>query len=203
MMHKKKRSQKTETTIEKELNEAGFRMLGANKTKEKLILSILKSKDTRYLKAIPFLIYNYPIDLENIYQKTPQKKLLSELLSITRKIFKQENITKPLPRYSAKTTQNYEEFKSEFELQKAQTQKPLLMIDKQKICAERDLQMWLSHLFTKKEKQIIESILEEKPVTRTEYEYYSRKTRKKLNSIICLEDFAKTLYTKTPKCEKG
>ncbi|MFH1431736.1 MAG: hypothetical protein ABIG84_00775 [archaeon] len=189
-------------TIEKELREAGFRMLGTGKTKEKLILSILKSKDTRYLKAIPFLLYNYPIDIEKIYQKTRQKKLFSEILSITRKIFEQSNINKPLPKYSAKGNQDYEEFSHEFELQKAETSKSISMIDRQKIYAERDLEMWLSRLFTKKEKQIIKNILEEKPVTRTEYEYYSRKTRKKLNSIICLEDFAKTLYTKTPKCMK-
>ncbi len=186
-----------EPSIEKGLKEAGYRMLGRNKTKEKLILSILKSKDTRYLKAIPFLIYIYNIDAENIYKKTTQKKLFREVIYITQKIFKQNNITKPLPKYSAKATLNYEEFSREFELQKAQTQKPVSMLDKQKIYAERDLQMWLSQLFTKKEKQIIENILKEKPVTRTDYEYYSRKTRKKLNSIICLESFAKT-----PKCDK-
>ena len=202
MLHKKEKSQKVEPSIEKGLKEAGFRMLGRDKTKEKLILSILKSRDTRYLKAIPFLIYTYNIDAENIYKKTTQKKLFSEVIHITRKIFEENTINKPLPKHSAKATLNYEEFSREFELQKAQTQKPLSILDKQKIYAERDLRMWLSQLFTKKEKQIIENILKEKPVTRTDYEYYSRKTRKKLNSIICLESFAKTLFTKTPKCKK-
>ena len=120
MMHKKNTSQKAETIIEKELNDAGFRMLGADKTKEKLILSILKSKDIRYLKAIPFLIYRYPIDTEKIYYETRQKKLFSQIMSITRKIFEQNNINKHLAKFRAKTSMDYEEFKSEFELQKAQ-----------------------------------------------------------------------------------
>jgi len=74
-----------------------------------------------------------------------------------------------------------------------------MMIEKQKAYAERDLQIWLSRIFTKKEKQIMSRILAEKPVSRTDYEYYSRKTKKKLNGIINLQDFARTLSTKSPK----
>ena len=97
---------------------------------------------------------------------------------------------------------NYKEFKHEFELQLRNETKPSLFIDKQKIYAERDLQMYLSRLFTKKEKQIIRRLLEDKPISRTGYEYYSRKTKKKLNSIMGLQDLAKTLYAKTPKYDE-
>ena len=45
-------------------------------------------------------------------------------------------------------------------------------------------------------------MLEEKPISRTDYEYYSRKTKKKLSSIIGLQDFAKTIYAKTPKYDR-
>ncbi len=188
--------------IEKKLTEAGYRMLGTDKDKEELILSILNSRNLRYLKAIPFLIYNYNIDLEKIYSKTNKKKLLAQIISITRKIFKEEGITKQLPSIDSASDFDYDDFKQEFRMQKIASEKPKLMIEKQKIYAERDLQMWLSQLFTKKEKQIIKSILEEKPVSRTDYEYYSRKTKKKLNSIINLQDFAKTLSSKSPHYEE-
>lgn len=185
--------------IEKRLSEAGYKMLGSEKGKEELILSILNTGDIRYLKAIPFLIYNYNIDLEKIYSMTRKKKLLAQIISITKKIFQENQIDKPLPNIYGEGSLNEEEFKQEFEMQRLASEKPKLMIEKQKIYAERDLQMWLSQIFTKKERQIMKRILEEKPVSRTDYEYYSRKTKKKLNGIINLQDFAKTLSTKSPK----
>ncbi len=190
------------TAIEKKLTDAGYRMLGADKSKEKLILSILKTENIRYLKAIPFLIYKYDLDIEELYQKTPKKKIFSQILAFTRIIFEENNIDKQLPEFSNKGNLDYDEFKQEFELQLARLKKSELIIDKQKIYAERNLQMWLSQIFTKKEKQIIKRIIEEKPISRTDYEYYSRKTKKKLNSIIGLEGFARALYTKTPKYDE-
>jgi len=184
--------------LEKKLAEAGYRMLGTAEGKEELILDILKTKDSRYLKAIPFLIYQYNPDLGRIYQKTAQKEILGQIVEFARKIFIENNITKQLPNITGKGKLDYNEFKQEFELQKANLEKPQLMTEKQKIYAERDLQMWLSQLFTKKEKQIMNRILNEKPVSKTDYEYYSRKTKKKLNGIVNLQDFARTLYTKSP-----
>lgn len=186
--------------IEKRLSEAGYQMLGINEGIEKLILTILRTKNTRYLKAIPFLIYKHKPNLKEIIEKTKNKKLLSAILEITKKIFLEFDIKINIPRLhtGSKEKLNFSEFKDEFELQLRN--KPELLIDKQKIYEERNLQMWLSKLFTKKEKEIIQKILEEKPLDKTEYEYYSRKTKKKLNSIIGLEDFAKMLYSK--KVEK-
>ena len=43
--------------IERKLNEAGYRLLNKDNEIESLILNILKTKNTRYLKSIPFLIY--------------------------------------------------------------------------------------------------------------------------------------------------
>jgi len=188
--------------IEKKLAETGYKMLGNGKSYDDLILSILKSGDTRYLKAIPFLIYNYELNIEKIYSKTDKKRLFGQILAITREIFKYEGIPKELPLFDEKSDLNFDEFKNEFDMQKLASEKPNLMLEKQKIYAERDLHMWLSQLFTKKERQIIRSILEERPVSKTDYEYYSRKTRKKLGSIMNLQDFAKTLYSKTPKYDE-
>lgn len=188
--------------IEKKLAEAGYKMFGIKGDKENLILSILDTGDTRYLKAIPFLIYNYDIDLTKIYSKTSKKKLFGQIIAITRNIFKEEGITKQIPPLDEKIELNIEDFKKEFDAQRAVFGKSNLMVEKQKIYAERDLQVWLSYLFTGKERQILKWVLEEKPVSKTDYEYYSRKTRKKLNSIIGLYDFAKTLTSKSPKYDE-
>lgn len=188
--------------LEKELAEAGYKLLGLSENKEKLILDILNTKDTRYLKAIPFLIYRYNPNLEKIYQKTTHKKIFGQIVEFTREIFQRNNIAKSLPIITGKANLNYEDFKQEFELQRFNAEKPETMIEKQKAYAERDLQMWLSHIFTKKEKQIMRRILAEQPVSRTDYEYYSRKTKKKLNGIINLQDFARTLYSKSPIYDK-
>ncbi len=200
-----------ERLIEEELAKAGYRMLGTQDDQESLILNILKSKDTRYLKAIPFLIYQHGSDTEQIYHKTPQKEIFCKILEFTKRIFIENNINMTIPRLissdgknknSPKINLNYDEFKQEFDLQRFNAEKPSLMIEKQKIYAERDLQMWLSKLFTKKERQIIRRILAEKPVSKTDYEYYSRKTKKKLNGIINLQEMARILYTKSPQYDE-
>jgi len=196
--------------IENQLADAGYSMLGDKGSIGNLILSILKSENTRYLKAIPFLIYKYGIDsilINNVDKKT--QKLFSALMEITKRIFQELNISRNIPEhlnfkqeeldsYLKKNSISYNEFRDEFELQLRNENKPSLFIDRQKIYAERELQMYLSQLFTKKEKHIIKRLLEDKPISRTDYEYYSRKTKKKLMSIIGLQDFAKTIYAKTP-----
>jgi len=97
---------------------------------------------------------------------------------------------------------NYKEFRDEFELQLRNDSKPNLLIDKQKIYEERNMQMDLSILFTKKEKQIIKRMIDDKAISRTDYEYYSRKTKKKIKSILGLHEFALSFYSKTPKYDE-
>ena len=197
------------TTIEKKLNEAGYRMLGDNNQIEILIIDILKNENVRYLKAIPFLLYKYKLDVHNIYKKIKNKELFNVILNITGRILQSKNIESILPFYTGldkkkekKYNQmfdiNYEEFRDEFELQLQNEKKTPLFLDKQNIIAERELQFHLSQIFTEKEKEIIKRILEDKPISKTDYEYFSRKTKKKLYSIINLYDFAKTLFTLSP-----
>ena len=206
--------------IEKMLSQAGYKLLGDDESIEKLILDILKTENIRYLKAIPFLIYKHKANVSKIYESCRNNKdseLFTAISTITARLFNEFNIRGILPEYVAEDTGkniekynrkirlaglDYREFKDEFELQLRNETKPSLFIDKQKIYAERDLQIHLSQLFTKKEKQIIRRLLEGKPLSRTDYEYYSRKTKKKLNSIIGLQDFAKALYAKTPKYDE-
>lgn len=188
-------------SIERKLSEAGYRILGGREI-ENLILSLLKEGDPRFLKAIPFLIYLHNPDLDLIHAKAKDKKLLGGIIGITRKIFEEEGILRKLPLLDQKTGLNFEEFKQEFELQKRSSEKPDLLAEKEKIYAERNLQMQLSQLFTKKEKFILQRILGEKPVSRTDYEYYSRKTKKKLNAIIHLRNFAESILPLSPKIDK-
>lgn len=202
--------------IEKKLTEAGYKMLGDDESIEGLILNILKTGNIRYLKAIPFLIYKNRIEINDLFKKIKDDKterLFKALIAITIYILDELSIKgiisdyhksriKIYSKYIHHINLDYKEFRDEFELQLRNENKPLLFLDKQKIYAERDLQMYLSQLFTKKEKQIIRRLLEEKPISRTDYEYYSRKTKKKLKSIIGLQDFAKALYAKTPKYDE-
>ncbi|MCD4760168.1 hypothetical protein K8R33_04750 [archaeon] len=196
--------------IEKKLMDAGYRMLGDNKDMDTLIQDIIKTKNIRYLKAIPFIIYKYDLNVNSIQTRIKDQELFNIILNITARIFTELNINKKIPKYTGKKSKlglkyekefnaNYDEFKNEFKIQLRMDKKSDLLIDKQKIDEERNLQYNLSQLFTKKEKQIIKRLQEDKPISRTDYEYYSRKTRKKLRSIINLHDFAKNTYTKTPK----
>ena len=190
--------------IERKLSEAGYHMLSSNEGIEDLILNILNTKNIRYLKAIPFLIYKYKPDIDNILKKTKEDNLFIEILNISEKIFHELNIKtnfNNIPNNNKKNL-DYKEFKEEFEMQLRNENRPNLLIDKEKIYAERNLQMGLSKLFTKKEKEIITNIMEEKPIDKTDYEYYSRKTKKKLNSIINLQEFSRTIYAKKPVYNK-
>lgn len=191
-------------TLNQKLTEAGYQMLGQQNETEELILSLLKTKDTRYLKAIPFLIYTHNPDLDKIIAKTKHKDLFAEIVGITKKIFNEERIRKELPsiyQKNKKTNFNYEEFKQEFELQKRRQEKPSLWLDKEKFHAERNLHLWLSYIFTRKEREIIEKIINEKQLTKTEYEYYSRRAKKKLNAIIHLQELGRAVVPLSPRME--
>lgn len=194
--------------IENRLSDAGYRMLGDDSSIEELVQAILNTENIRYLKAIPYLLYKYDIDISKIREKTNKKELFNTILDITARILSELHIRKKTFRserfdealeglYAKKYAINYDEFKDEFELQ-LRNNRSNLLIDTQKTDEERNLQYGLSQLFTKKEKYIIRRLQEEKPISKTDYEYYSRKTRKKLRSIILLEEFAKNIYPKMP-----
>lgn len=190
-------------TLNQKLAEAGYQMLGQQSEIEELIVSILQTKDTRYLKAIPFLIYAHHPDLQRIIAHTKNKPLFAEIIGITRKIFKEEGIEIKLLLIDKKTNFNYEEFKQEFELQRRRQEKPSFLLEKEKFHAERNLQLWLSYIFTKKEREIIGKMLNEKELTKTEYEYYSRKAKKKLNAIIHLQELSRAVVPLAPKLERN
>ncbi len=185
--------------IEQHLTHAGYTLLGTNEI-EDLIISLLNQKNRRYLKAIPYLIYIHKPNLNLIQKKTKEKELFEEILTISKKIFQEEKIIREFPSFqNIKIIHNYNEFKQEFILQMHRSAPIKSTIDKEKIYAERNQEFQLSILFTPKEKELLKHLLDQKPFTKTEYEYYSRKTKKKLHAIIQLQELAKTIFAITPK----
>lgn len=198
-------------TVEKRLQEVGYRMLGDDASIDKLLIDILRTKNARYLKAIPFLIYKYGLNTSALQKKLnpDEEELFGTILNFTARIFKESNIEKNIDfgRESKgknhPSNLNYDEFKEEFELQLRNDLKPNLLIDSQKFDEERNLQFALSRLFTKKEREIIKRLQADGAVSKTDYEYYSRKTKKKLRSIIALHDFAMGISEKSPSVTKA
>ncbi len=185
-------------TLEQQLSQAGYALLGTTEIEE-LILLLLEQNNIRYLKAIPYIIYIHNPNIELILNKTKHRKKLQEILAITQRIFQEEKITRDLPKLqNSKIDYNYHEFKQEFKLQMHRSSPIQSMLDKEKIYAERNQEFQLSILFTPKEKEILKHILGEQTLTKTEYEYYSRKTKKKIQAIIQLQDFTKALSTLKP-----
>ncbi len=199
-----------EIALEKKLSAAGYIMFGESTRIEQLINDILKTDNMRYLKAIPYLIYKYDINISSMLDKSSNRELFLTILDITALIFNRLHIQKKIiprskrgdatleGRYAQRFAAHQEEFKEEFETQLRNENKQQFLIDTQKSDEERNLQFGLSQLFTPKEKYIIKRLQEEKPVSKTDYEYYSRKTKKKIRSIIILNDFAQGIYPKTP-----
>jgi len=204
--------------IEKKLADAGYRMLGEDESIEKLICDIICDGDIRYLKAVPFLIYKHRPDIDRIRSRcvgAGKDLLFQAIIAITTRLFVEFKIDGVLPVYLEGGARDgaarfdrlikqagldYEEFRGEFEAQSRAG--PSLFVEKQKVYAERDLQMALSRLFTPKERQMIRRLMDDKPISKTDYEYYSRKTKKKLASIVDLQDLARALYSKTPKYDE-
>ena len=98
--------------IERKLNEAGYHMLSKDNKIERLILSILKTKNTRYLKSIPFLIYKYNPNIESLFEKTKENNLFANIIHITKEIFHELNIEIKIPEINYKNENlNYNEFR--------------------------------------------------------------------------------------------
>jgi len=182
--------------LEEKLSHAGYRMLGSDYA-SKLIEEILASGTTRHLKAIPVLIARYPVDIKALLDSTTHKELLEHVLTITQQIFEDRSLPKIVPQFTPRTGKfSLQEFKEEFELQQ---HTPQFIADKEKVLLERETQYYLSQLFTSKEREIIMSVLEGNPVRKTEYEYFSRKTKKKLKAIVHLQRLALSLADSSPK----
>ncbi|MBI5388747.1 hypothetical protein HZB01_00025 [Candidatus Woesearchaeota archaeon] len=198
--------------IEKKLRDVGYLMLGTGQEIEDLIVEIVDGGDLRQLKAVPYLIYRYNADVHPIYARTKRKGLFSALLNVTHCIFSEFGIGRSsLPKYSGypeseslekEFQTHYEEFKQDFQQQLGMESKKTFSYVKEESYRQRDLEFAMAKLFTPKEREIISKVYNNIPLSKTEYEYYSRKTKKKLEAIIRLKEFAAGLFNSSPMYDK-
>ena len=202
----------------------------------KLILDILKTKDLRLIKSIPFVIYKIP-KIELI-KNNKFKVELDLILFLTRIIFKKnrinqntlelnkfikENISKKdLETFTKGKNDNLflkklsfrinsiESFGSELNTEFIMNKKISELEEKQKIydslskTKELDIRFALSKIFKKKQREIIQKIINNKNLTKTEYEYYIRIIKKKLEAILLLNEIAETTLRRKPNyCAKS
>jgi len=180
--------------IEEQLIRAGYSLIGDTAPIIKLISEILHTKNERYIKTIPYLLYKYPLT-KNQWSSLAKNELFLQISSITKQIFEKENIAQEIPLQLPPSQLNFTEFYNEFLTQYKAKQS---LLDTQKTRQERDQHFWLSQLFTPKEKAIILKILANTPISKTDYEYYSRKTKKKAKAIIHLQPLAQILSETNP-----
>lgn len=233
-----------------------------------LIIELIKSGDSRYVKAIPFLIYQSyvelgkkpSLDLEKLHWSAKESGLEKEVnavLYVTMEIFKAtedrkdmvRSISFYLKKYSSekekrifellfknKTGSADREFEdyarnkkinwldfnemleeyrkdkminwmdlgemsSDFLMHKSlkEIQERRTLKERLDISRSRDMMMHLSEIFSPRQREIIQKIIDEKPLSKTEYEYYIRVIKKRLDAIVELKDLAETAIKKKPK----
>jgi hypothetical protein len=64
------------------------------------------------------------------------------------------------------------------------------------------LKFALSFLFKKKQREIIQKILREQALTKTEYEYYIRIIKKRLEALLQIKELAEAVLRKKAKREQ-
>ena len=185
-------------TIEELLQKAGYKFIGNQKEIVSLIKQILATKNIRFLKSIPFLLYKQRLSTDEIGELLINEDF-KEIYGITQKIFEKEKIPVLIKKEITYNKFSFDEFYEDFLMQ---YRKELTAFDSQRIYKERDQEFWLSKLFTKKEKEIIKSILDNQEITKTEYEYFSRKTKKKCKAILRVYELAQLLAEKNPSTKK-
>lgn len=90
--------------------------------------------------------------------------------------------------------ETYREFLTSLKLKKLEKQEYLQEeISKSK---ELELKFALSFLFKKKQREIIQKIISEQSLTKTEYEYYIRIIKKRLEALIQIKELAETVLRK-------
>ncbi len=95
--------------------------------------------------------------------------------------------------------ETYREFLTSLKLEKLEEKEYLQEeISKSK---ELDLKFALSFLFKKKQREIIQKILREQSLTKTEYEYYIRIIKKRLEALLQIKDLAEAVLKKKAKRE--
>lgn len=181
-----------------------------------LIIQILLDKEKRFLKAIPFVIYlsskksSLSLDISLLIKKAKEKKISNELnallcvtLNILNKIEADNILTQLLKRFVPKKKQcsfvfSFDEYLYDFIAQKKlyEAEQQIGLAEKINKAKEYDLQYALQNLFKAKQREIIQKIVDNKPLTKIEYDYYFKTIKKRLRAVKLLGDFADMIIQK-------
>ncbi len=228
--------------LEYALNKLGYHWFELDEKLDlaELIINIIRSKNLRFIKAIPFIIYQSKknaqaiLDWDKLGRLSAKAHLEREiiiLIYLSRRIFQKEklldlaedlekyleqNLTSKerkiltknpnanlkklnfkLSDFNSFLEETYREFLTSLKLEKLEKQEYLQEeISRSK---ELDLKFSLSFLFQKKQREIIQKILQEQVLTKTEYEYYIRIIKKRLEALIRLKELAEAVLRKRAK----
>ncbi len=240
------------TMIKHKLGRLGYTFfeIGERILVDNLIVEILKSGERRYMKAIPFIIYQSHtdpskkpfLDMKKLRERAVESGLKIEtnaVLYITREILKTAGerddliagISSYLEKHSSKNELRYfgmlfkneagmsdiwfeeyarngninwidlEEFLDDFLMHKSlkENQERRTLKESVDVSSNRSMLIYLSRLFSPKQREIIQKVIEETPIDKTEYEYYIRVIKKRLEAMAELEELAETVLKKRPK----
>src|SRR3989338_10250585 len=190
---------------------------------EDLILQILLGKEKRFLKAIPFIIYittkkdSLSFNLPLLLEKAKEKKILHELkavlgvsLDIFTKLEPGNSLIASLKKIVSKKKESsfvfsFDEYLYDFIAQKKlyEAEQQIGLAEKVNKAKEYDFQYALANLFKPKQREIIQKIIDNRQLTKIEYDYYFKTIKKRLRAVKLLGDFADTLIQKKVSKELG
>ncbi len=244
------------SAIKYRLGELGYMFFetGEEIAIESLIIDLMKSGEKRYMKAIPFLIfqsYDDPgkkprFDLEKLHQQVKENDLEKEvnaILYVAMEIFRAsgdradmiKSISSYLKKHSPEKEKrifemlfknktapadpgfeayaknkminwlDIEEMSDDFLMHKRlkEMQDKLTLKERLDVSGSRSMMIRLSEIFTPRQRGIIQKIIDEKPLGKTEYEYYIRIIKKRLDAIAELRELADAVAKKKPKRISG
>ncbi|MEK6867957.1 MAG: hypothetical protein AABX98_03985 [Nanoarchaeota archaeon] len=190
---------------------------------EDTIIQILLGKEKRFLKAIPFIFYfttkkpSLLLSLSLLFEKAKEKKVLHELktiICISMEIFQKIEPENPLvvsfkKVVALKKTSSFiftfDEYLYDFIAQKKlyEAEQQIGLAEKLNKAKEYDFEYALQNLFKPRQREIIQKIIDNKPLTKIEYDYYFKTIKKRLRAVKLLGDFADTVIQKKVSKEEA
>ncbi|MBI5002442.1 hypothetical protein HZC31_03595 [Candidatus Woesearchaeota archaeon] len=180
------------------------------------IIQILLGKEKRFLKAIPFIIYiatknaSLSFNWSLLLEKAREKKVIHEVkavlgvaLDIFTKIEPENTLIPSLKKIVSKKKESsfvfsFDEYLYDFIAQKKlyEAEQQIGLAEKINKAKEYDFQYALANLFKPKQREIIQKIIDNKQLTKMEYDYYFKTIKKRLRAVKLLGDFADTVIQK-------
>lgn len=183
---------------------------------EELIIQILLGKEKRFLKAIPFVVYlttknsSLLLDFNVLLKKAKEKKISNDVkamlnvtLEILNKVEPENTLSAVLKKIISKKKVahfvfTFDEYFYDFIAQKRlyEAEQQIKLTEKINRTKEYDLQYALQNLFKPKQREIIQKVVDNKLLTKVEYDYYFKTIKKRLRAVKLLGEFADTIIQK-------